>query len=341
MTIGRRSASVLVSFATVLLWSAGIVAAPPENGLVEVRIPSSADQSAQPAMVWAPAGQDAQPRPLLVFLHSWSGNWKQDNTPWLEQARQRGWIYLHPDFRGRNDHPEACGSKIARQDLLDSIDWAVRKHRVDPSRIYLAGVSGGGHMAMLMAARHPERFSAVTSWVGISDLADWHKFHTKDGQPRQYATMTAASCGGPPGASETVDDEYRDRSPIHWLQQVGDLPLDINAGVHDGKTGSVPVSQSLRAFNVVARAGGHPVVSDAEMAELWRNDRLSNPGPQDVAAGGTYGRALHLRRTAGATRVTIFEGGHEGLPDAACKWLEQQARQTQSTTNTRRGGSQE
>lgn len=264
-----------------------------------------------------------------MFLHSWSGDYTQDRSPWLQEAVDREWLFIQPNFRGRNDHPEACGSELARQDILDAVDWMSAQFRVDSSRIYLAGASGGGHMSLLMAGRHPERFSAVSAWVGITDLADWYRFHTKDGEPQNYARMIAACCGGAPGDSEEVDREYRERSPIHWLENVGDLRLDINAGVTDGKTGSVPIHHSLRAFNVIAEAGGHPVIGEAEMEELWRDERLASPRESDVAEDLTYGREIRLRRSAGATRVTLFDGGHEGLPGAACAWLAAQSRLTQ------------
>ena len=51
--------------------------------------------------------------------------------------------------------------------------------------------------------------------------------------------------------------------------------------------------------------------------------RLTDPHPDDLETDPTYGRAIYLRRAAGAARVTIFEGGHEILPDAALAWLEQ------------------
>ncbi len=36
----------------------------------------------------------------------------------------------------------------------------------------------------------------------------------------------------------------------------------------------------------------------------------------------SYGRKIHLRRTASLARVTLFEGGHEILYDALFDWLE-------------------
>jgi len=296
------------------------------DGLAEIQVVSTLDQSQQPSLFWAPATATTDSTPLLVLLHTWSGDYRQDKAAWHEQARARGWIYLQPDFRGPNNRPEACGSKPARQDVLDAVEHVKKNYRVDESRIYLAGSSGGGHMAMLMAGYHPREFSAVSAWVGISDLAEWYRFHVKDGQPQGYAKMVAASCGGAPGDSEQIDAEYRARSPIFHLHRVGSLPLDLCAGVQDGHTGSVPIHHTLRAFNTVAATGGYQQVSDAEIDELWTNHQLSNPRPDDVAEDSEYGRAIMLRRTAGPSRVTIFDGGHEGLPEAACHWLTRQTR---------------
>lgn len=236
--------------------------------LAEVRIQSTFDGSLQPALLWAPDDAQSRPTPLLIFLHSWSGDYRQKNDTWQKEAVDRGWIYLHPDFRGRNDKPAACGSKLARHDVLDARDYVLRNYKVDQSRIYLAGTSGGGHMAMLMAGYHPEQFSAVSAWVGISDLAAWHQFHAKDGQPQNYARMVAACCGGPPGASPQVDAEYRARSPLFHLHRTGDLPLDLNSGMHDGHTGSVPIRHTLLAFNAIATAKGEPIVTAAEIEQL-------------------------------------------------------------------------
>ena len=303
--------------------------------LSEVKIKSSLDGSEQPSLLWAPdAAKKSSTReggaPLLVYLHSWSSDYRQDNSPWQHEAVQRGWIYLHPNFRGVNRQPQACGSRFARQDILDAIDYVAANFAVDRNRIYLAGTSGGGHLAMLMAGHFPERFSAVSAWVGITDLADWQRFHVKNGQPDHYAQMTIDALGGPPGHSESVDAEYRDRSPLFHLHRATDVPLDIAAGVKDGHTGSVPILHSLRAFNVVAKAGGHAEISPAEMNELWDKEELASPQPSDKQSDPTYLRRLLLRRNAGSARITIFDGGHEGLAPAACAWLAKQKRATKT-----------
>ena len=220
-----------------------------------------------------------------------------------------------------NNTPKACGSPLARQDILDAIDFASITFNVDSSRIYLAGVSGGGHMAMLMAGHHPKRFSAVSAWVGISDVGEWYKFHLKDGKPQKYAQMILKCFGEPPGTSKQIDADYQDRSPVFHLHNVRDLPVDIYAGVNDGHTGSVPVNQSLDAYNMIAEGNRCPVISPNEIEELWNDRKLSDPDRSDKEVDALLGRQIYLRRTARTSRVTIFEGGHESIPEAACEWL--------------------
>ena len=82
----------------------------------------------------------------------------------------------------------------------------------------------------------------------------------------------------------------------------------------------------MRAFNVVAEARGARTVSDEEVGRLRRSATLGRPLPEDVEADPTYGRAILLRRFAGRSRLTIFDGGHVGIPAAACSWLERQQR---------------
>eukprot|EP01045_Picozoa_sp_COSAG04_P022312 COSAG04_NODE_2504_length_3997_cov_69.575423_2_plen_365_part_00 len=290
-----------------------------------VTIPS-ARGSPQRATVVAPDGlDDGAERPLVVSLHTWGGDFTQkDNEDMAEHAAEQGWIYIFPDFQGPNKRPEACGSELVQQNILEAVEWAKAKFPVDVNRIYLTGTSGGGHMTLLMAAKYPEIWAAASAWVGISSLADWHDRHADD----QYGADTRACTGGRPGESAAVDAEFRARSPLtflgsHQLAEL-DLPLDIAAGIFDGHEGSVPIRHSIDAFNAVASASGHATVAEAEIRELSEGaglGRLSKPQPSDSEEDAALGREIHLRRTAGRARVTIFEGGHEGIGTAAVDWL--------------------
>lgn len=290
---------------------------------------SALDGERQPLLYRAPEAASTELTPLLVFLHSWSSDYQQDNSKWLMACAERNWIWLHPNFRGANQSPKACGSRFARQDILDSIDFARKRWKVDPQRIYLAGVSGGGHMALLMAGHHPDQFSAVSAWVGPTDLAEWHRFHTRDGEPQKYAVMIEKSLGGPPGSSAIIDADYRDRSPVFHLSKVDDLPVSLWAGVEDGHSGSVPIRHSLAAFNAIAEAHGDPQISEQEMNELSTQKQLTSPQASDQEQNETLGAAIFLHRQSGPSSITIFAGGHESNPEAALEWLKSKRRPAQ------------
>ena len=325
LVVRRLTVCVLISIASLCASTPLRMARGAERIRIQVR--SSLDGTIQPSYVILPdgAGQGGRPRPLLVSLHTWSGDLEQRNLELEEAARQIGWIYLFPNFRGRNNHPEACGSNKAQQDILDAIEWCKTKYSVDTRRIYLSGNSGGGHMTMLMVAKNPDLFAAASAWVGISDLEDWYK--TQNERKSRYARDIARCCGGVPGESAEVDREYRDRSPITFLHRAKNVPLDISAGVHDGHKGSVPIRHSLNAFNAIAKANQTPVITAAEIEQLSRaNGHLDHPAASDQVEDPSFGRAIYLRRMSKNARVTIFEGGHEGITTATIEWLKIHAR---------------
>ncbi len=314
---------VLLVLLVSLLWGVFANDAIGAGRRQKVHVTSSIDGAEQPCYLILPEGYDAggAPAPLLVSLHTWSGDVDKRDQDMEREADRRGWIYLWPHFRGPNNSPDACGSEKAQQDVLHAVDWVIERYAVDRRRIYLTGASGGGHMAMLMAGRHPDRWTAVSAWVGISDLAAWHARHAQG----RYGAMLRKSCGGAPGESPSIDRQYRLRSPKTWLHRAVHLPLDLSAGVHDGHQGSVPIRQTLDAFNIVAAAQGLPVITEQEIGELSRAlGRLEHPQPGDEQEDTTLGRAVYLRRTAGKARVTIFEGGHERIARAAADWLGRQ-----------------
>ncbi len=294
--------------------------------LIEIKVISSIDGTEQLNRVYLPSKSEA--KPLLVFLHSWSAGVEQDNTRWLELAHQRGWAFLQPNFRGKNNHPEACGSELARQDILDAVKAVLAKTEIDRSRIYLAGTSGGGHMSMLMASYYPNKFSAVSSWVGISDLAKWHGTTQLKPVTVRYARELEQCVGGIPGASDAVSYELKMRSPIFHLAKAVNVPLDINTGVRDGHTGSVPVSQSMEAYNVLLKANHQPEIPLDEIKK-WTEAGAEEQVYTAAIDDPSYPRKVLFRSQVHQSRLTIFEGAHEDLPVAGVAFLASVQRATE------------
>lgn len=255
--------------------------------------------------------------PLLVFLHTWSGSIEQ--APALSGlAKQLGWVMIAPAFRGPNNRPEACASDLASQDIIDAVEYAKAHARIDTDRIYLVGSSGGGHMSLVMASRTPDLWAAVSAWVPISDLTAWHAESTA--RKNNYAKMIEQCCGGKPGPA--TEAEYRHRSPLFHLAAAKGVLLDINTGIHDGHTGSVPVSHSLRAFNVLAAPDKQ--VSTEDIDFMVREQKIPASLAAETQIDPERQKATLFRRASGNARVTVFEGGHDSEPTAALEWLSRQ-----------------
>jgi len=287
----------------------------------EIHYASTVDGTSQPAIFYVPESQEQVP--LLVTLHTWSGDYRQKlHRACAEWCVKKNWVYIHPNFRGPNRRPEATGSDLVVQDIVDAVSYAKQHARVDPARVYLVGTSGGGYTALLMAGRKPELWAGVSAWVPIVDLEQWYYENKAMGD--KHWREVAASCGGPPGASEEVDRQYKRRSPITWLEGARGVNLDINAGIRDGHEGSVPVSHSLRAFDKIAVKKDR--LSEAEIDYFVREAKVPKHLQQEIM-DPSYGEKRPLfRRCSGRARVTLFEGGHELVPQAALQWLAKQRR---------------
>jgi pimeloyl-ACP methyl ester carboxylesterase len=233
-------------------------------------------------------------------------------------AKQRGWVMIAPAFRGINNHPEACASDLASQDIVDAVEYAKSHARIDTDRIYLVGGSGGGHMSLVMSARTPDLWAGVSAWVPISDLTAWHVESTA--RKNNYAKMIEQCCGGKPGPA--TEAEYRHRSPLFHLAAAKGVPLDINTGIHDGHTGSVPVSHSLHAFNVLAAPDKQVSVADIDF--MVREQKIPAALATETQTDPERQKATLFRRSSGNARVTVFEGGHDSEPSAALEWLSRQ-----------------
>lgn len=254
-------------------------------------------------------------RPLLLSLHSWSGNADQYD-PLAALAQEAGWHYIHPDFGGANTHPDACLSETALDGMDVAIDYALAQGGVDPQRIFVAGESGGGYAALGSYLKSQHTFAGVFAWVPITDLVAWHtesqvRRHP-DPERRVGYDADIRACTGSADVLDT--DNARARSPL-WMTSNGRnhaTPLLIAAGLHDGHDGgTVPVSHSVFMFNRLAQERG-------EYEAVVREETLSALLNREVAIIDTThrlgARTIYLERRAGPVRLVIFEGGHESLP---------------------------
>lgn len=279
----------------------------------KVAIPSTLDGTEQAAYFFVASGE--APRPLIVSLHTWSGGYDQyDTLAWM--SVDRNYHYIHPHFRGPNNTPQACGSKYALQDMEDAIAYALSHARVDSSQIHVVGTSGGGH-ATLMAYVHTQHpVKTFSAWVPISDIYRWYQESV--GRGNKYALDIALATGQGTTFSSTHHRvnarEARQRSPLFHptpVERRQGSKLFLYAGIHDGYTGSVPITHSLHFFNkVVQDMDPHEqqaLISQADMLELLASRTFAHP--PDAMLGD---RKVHYqRRYQDKVQLTLFEGGHE------------------------------
>ena len=95
----------------------------------EILVKSTLDGSLQPSLFY-PASTKG--RPLLVGLHTWSNTRTNQIRNLVPVAERNDFNLLLPEFRGPNltTNPkctEACGSKLAMQDIKDAIDYLIEK----------------------------------------------------------------------------------------------------------------------------------------------------------------------------------------------------------------------
>jgi pimeloyl-ACP methyl ester carboxylesterase len=263
-------------------------------------------------------------RPLLVGLHSWSGDYKQ--TGWQIEAVQwcleNNWHFIHPNFRGPNTNSDACASDKAVQDIIDSIHYMQKNYQIDNKRIYLMGSSGGGHMALIMAGRHPEIWAGVSAWVPISDINKWWN-ECNNTRYDKYARHIEKVLSKEPAYNQLAITQAKRRSPITYLDKAREVNIDISAGINDGrKGGSVPFSHSLNAFNAIVE-NDHEIPEEL-IEEFYSKKSLPQALPTPKVDPLYKDKKLIFRKITEHTRVNIFQGGHEIIPHAALNWLKEQ-----------------
>ncbi len=170
----------------------------------------------------------SEPRPLLIFLHG-SG----------EAGQNVRILKNHDPYRFANGKipseefpflvvsPMSPGGVWAPDDVVAFLDQILEdkqiRYRIDPSRIYLTGISMGGYGTFHVAQRFPDRFAAIVPLAG--------------GFPPKYADdLRSVPCWAFHGNEDDVVPMENSEQIVKAIKETGnsDAKLTILPGVgHD------------------------------------------------------------------------------------------------------------
>lgn len=132
--------------------------------------------------LFLPPGAGEQPRPLVLMLHGCTQT-PDDfaaGTRMNEAAAAQGVVVLYP-AQSVQMNPQRCWNWFKRQHqqrdrgepalLAALVRQVVADQRIDPSRVYVAGLSAGGAMAAVLGQAYPDLFAAVGVHSGLASGA--------------------------------------------------------------------------------------------------------------------------------------------------------------------------
>lgn len=126
----------------------------------------------QDYLLFLPEGYDKadKPLPLIIFLHG-AGETGSD----LNLVKKHGppkIVETKKDFPFVVVSPQAPSFGWRVETLNALLDDVLAKHKVDPDRVYLTGLSMGGYGTWAWAGANPERFAAIVPICGGGNVKD-------------------------------------------------------------------------------------------------------------------------------------------------------------------------
>jgi poly(hydroxyalkanoate) depolymerase family esterase len=248
--------------------------------------------------VYVPAGQPDAPRAMVVMLHgcTQSADDFAAGTQMNRLADEHGFLVVYPE-QAAQANASRCWNWFKPQDqqrgagepslIAGIVGEVARRHGADPRRIYVAGLSAGAAMALVLGETYPELFAAVGVHSGLP-------FGMAHDIPSALAAMKGGRSGPPglktaPGAAATP--------PGKALRAV---PVIVFHGDRDHTV------QATNADHIVQQARDAHGAAQGEAG-------LRVSSHTGVASGGRkFTRAVHADRQ-GQARIeswTLHGAGH-------------------------------
>jgi poly(hydroxyalkanoate) depolymerase family esterase len=234
--------------------------------------------------LYVPAGATGEPLPLVVMLHGCTqdANDFARGTQMNALAERHRCLVAYP-VQPREANPSKCWNWFKPNDqhrergepsLIAGITREIiAAHNVDPSRVYIAGMSAGGAMAAIMIEAYPELYAAAGVHSGLP-AGCAHDL------PSALAAMKGGRRGG--AAGRAIRDARAPRRPMIVFHG------DADATVH--------ITNATRIVQGSMRASGPAAFRD------WSPAMVSRRKCGPFTAHRTRGR-VGMPRAATRTRA--------------------------------------
>ena len=230
------------------------------------------------------------PAPLLVLLHGCTQDAEDfaRGTRFDRLADSAGVVLAYPEQTAAH-HPQKCWSWYDPASSEPAIVAAITREvmarqPIDPARVYVAGISAGGAMAINTAAAHPALYAAVGVHSGVAYRAAGNVLDA-------LAVMRAGPADAAPladAARAALDTENRPALPLISFHGAADAVVHPD----NGRTLAEQWATAAGAKDFLRHRethGGLAVARDVwgTIAELWMVEALGHAW-SGGAAEGTY-----------------------------------------------------
>ena len=206
-----------------------------------------------PYLLDLPPGYDADPGkqwPLILYLHG--GAQRGTDLKLVRESGLAGVIARGKQIPAIVVSPQLSWTEQSwsPQLLFELLDAISAKYRVDPDRVYLTGISGGGDRVWTLAEIHPERFAALVPVAG-------------EGDPRDAARIKDIPTWEFQGEKDDVVPPSQVINMIDVLRQAGGhahLTLLPNAGHYDS-WGQAYATDALYPWLLAQKRGQPEIVT--------------------------------------------------------------------------------
>ncbi len=183
-----------------------------------------------------PQGTAGKNLPMVLRVHGgpfWRDFWGYDATD--QFLANRGYAVLRLNYRGSDGYGRSFTEAAKREfagkmhdDLIDGVNWAIRKGIADPDAIAIYGHSYGGYATLVGLTFTPEIFAAGVDVVGVADLVTL--LETVPAYWKLRLPYWHLYVGNP--ADPTDRDDMARRSPINFVERIK-KPLLVAQGAND------------------------------------------------------------------------------------------------------------